>query len=388
MAIWTPHNVPQTKKLPVIIYLPGGGFTSDGVDIEAQKPQSWVSRTQSHIVVTINYRLGIFGFPNAAGLKSQNVGLLDQRKAVEWVHENIEAFGGDPEAITLWGQSAGSISTDYHNYAYWDNPIVKGSFSQSGTALLGIGTPDPHHTNFTSAAKNLGCDFPNDPKAELQCFQNVPATQIVNFIGGSSDYSFTPVVDNTTVFSDYPARAAAGKIANIPSIFSDTANNDATLVTWPKDNVTVGPYQPAVTAGNLEDWICLSANTSIFRHAANRITYRYQYAGRWPNSEPYSWLGAYHSADNPLIFGTYWLNTTNATQGFTEAEVRTSEAMQDAVLAFMKDPIKGPPAIGWLPYTYGSNVLRFGAGGVPVQNVSGYEIDGPCFGNGTYNSFP
>lgn len=62
--------------------------------------------------------------------------------------------------------------------------------------------------------------------------------------------------------------------------------------------------------------------------------------------------------------------------------------MQDHILAFMKDPVESRPAIGWHLYHYGGNVLRFGAEGVPIKNASGYAIDGPCFGNGTYNLFP
>ena len=83
-------------------------MVTGGVNIPVQLPSEWVYRSQGHIVVTINYRVNIMGFPNAAGLKTQNVGLRDQRAAVEWVQDNIAPFGGDPTAITLWGQSAGS----------------------------------------------------------------------------------------------------------------------------------------------------------------------------------------------------------------------------------------------------------------------------------------
>ncbi|KAJ6016990.1 carboxylesterase [Penicillium sp. IBT 35674x] len=391
LAIWTPYNVSATAKLPVIFFMTGGGFETGGIDIAGQIPASWVHRTQEHIVVTINYRVNIFGFPNAAGLNNPNPAILDQRMALEWVHENIAAFGGDPEAITMWGQSAGSQSTDYHNYAFWDNPIVQGSFSQSGTALKALASEDYSHSNFTFVAKHLGCDFPHNPTAELECMQQVPMTMIENFVGqydGEPSLSFGPIADDLYIFSDYPARAAEGKISPRPAIFSDAANNDATLDTWPSANVTVGPYQPTVNEGTLEDWVCPTANTSILRANANVTTYRYQYAGNWSNEDPYAWLGAYHSSDLMMNFGTYFYNVTNATTGPSAREIETSRVMQDHILAFMKDPVKGPPAIGWMPYTYGSNVLRFGAQGVPVQNVSGYEIDGPCFGNGTYNPFP
>lgn len=94
----------------------GGGFIIGGIDIPWQMPTSWVERSKSHIIVTINYRVNIFGFPNARGLKDgeQNLGILDERAALEWVRDNIAAFGGDPTRITQWGRSAGALSADIH----------------------------------------------------------------------------------------------------------------------------------------------------------------------------------------------------------------------------------------------------------------------------------
>ncbi|KAH6724201.1 Alpha/Beta hydrolase protein [Leptodontidium sp. MPI-SDFR-AT-0119] len=391
LAIWTPYNVTLDAKLPVAFFMTGGGFSTGGIDIDGQIPAPWVNRTHGHIVVTINYRVNIFGFPNAAALGVPNIALLDQRLALEWVYANIASFGGDPDSILLWGQSAGSQSVDYHNYAFWDNPIARGSFSQSGTALKALPSKDYTHSNFTYVAKSLGCDFPADPDAELECMQQVPMTEIENFLGnykGTSRLSFGPIADEVYLFSNYAARAAAGKISPVPAIFSDTANNDASLKPWPLANVTEGPYQPIITAGTLSGWVCPTANTSMLRAAANLTTYRYQYAGNWTNQNPTRWLGAYHAGDLVMNFGTYNLSITNDTSGPSQAEIETSQAIQDYVFAFMKDSINGPPSLGWLPYTYGGNVLRCGAGGVPVQNASGYDIDGPCYGNGTYDPFP
>ncbi|KAJ5618937.1 carboxylesterase [Penicillium lagena] len=391
LAIWTPYDAPANAKLPVAFFMTGGGFQSNGVDVPGQIPAPWVNRSQEHIVVTINYRLNIFGFPNARALDSPNLAILDQRLALEWVHENIAAFGGDPESIMMWGQSAGAMSTDIHNYAFWENPIVHGSFSQSGTALAPVFSSDFSHSSFTTVAKNLGCDFPDNPTAELECMQQVPVDLIENFIGqydGPASLSFEPIPDEKVVFSDYPARAAAGKISPRPAIFSDAANEYASLYTWPSSNASAGPFQPFVDAETLGAFICPNAKTSILRKNANVTTYRYQFAGVWPNQNPYSWLGAYHSSDLMMNFGTYFYDRTNSTTGPTALEIKTSEAMQDHILAFMKDPEDGPPAIGWNPYTYGGSVLRFGANGVPVQNASGYAIDGPCYGEGTYDPFP
>ncbi len=81
-------------------------------------------------IVSFNYRTNIFGFPNAPQLdeqgKSQNLGLLDIDAAVQWVHDNIAGFGGDPNRITLFGQSAGSTAIDAYGYAHPNDTIVKG----------------------------------------------------------------------------------------------------------------------------------------------------------------------------------------------------------------------------------------------------------------------
>lgn len=391
LAIWTPLNVSANANLPVAFFMTGGGFSTGGIQIPGQIPAPWVNRTQAHIVVTINYRVNIFGFPNSAGSnETPNVGILDQRMALEWVATNIASFGGDPSRIMMWGQSAGSQSADYHNYAFWENPISHASFSQSGTALKGLSSSDAAQTNFSSVALALGCEFPSDKIAELACMQQVPMQMIVDYLNsGHAKLSFGPIADEVLIFSDYPARAKAGKISSSPAIFSDASNNDASLTSWPVTNVAAGPNETSILKSTLAGWVCPTANSSILRHDAGRITYRYQYAGNFSNETPYSWLAACHSSDLTMNFGTYFLHTTNATDPTpTPLEVSTSEAMQDFILAFMSDPVNGPPAKGWLPYTYGSNVLRFGADGIAVQNVTGYEIDGPCFENGTYNPLP
>jgi carboxylesterase type B len=81
-------------------------------------------------LVSFNYRTNIFGQPNAPQLvnasQSQNFGLLDQRAAIEWVHANIAQFGGDPERITIFGQSAGGTAVDAYSFAYPNDTIVKG----------------------------------------------------------------------------------------------------------------------------------------------------------------------------------------------------------------------------------------------------------------------
>ncbi|KAJ5211372.1 hypothetical protein N7472_001511 [Penicillium cf. griseofulvum] len=127
MNIWAPSvKHPDHKELHAVMmfihgrcYDPGGSSVAyyDGTDL-----------VQNHdvIVVTFNHRLNVFGFPNSPDIdpSKQNLGLLDQRLAIVWVHQNIARFGGDQNRILLLGQSAGAASADIYSYAYPDDPLV------------------------------------------------------------------------------------------------------------------------------------------------------------------------------------------------------------------------------------------------------------------------
>lgn len=219
-SVWAPTN--GKSGLPVLIYVYGGGFHTGGQDVPYQIPAQWVNRTRNHIVVSFNYRLNIFGFPNAAGLESQNLGLLDQRAFVQWCEKNIAAFGGDPSRMVLWGQSAGSISVDMYNFAYPDDPVVGGFIMDSGTAESGLTSADTPHSNFTFVAENVGCGgLGEDPAKELDCMRGVDAIKIKDFVasyaesGSSPSLSFYPVPDETVVFSNYTQRALQDQQAQI-----------------------------------------------------------------------------------------------------------------------------------------------------------------------------
>jgi carboxylesterase type B len=189
LAVWTPAWATKESKLPVVVYLTGGGDVTGGINIPTQLPANWVHRTQYHIVVTTNYRVNIFGYPNARALgDNANFALQDQRMAVEWVQENIVSFGGDPGQITLWGQSAGAGATDMYLFAWYQDPIIRASVSSSGVALGRANNADTSGSNFTFVAKAMGCDF-CDAQLELDCMRRVPMTRIENFVGQYQDNS-------------------------------------------------------------------------------------------------------------------------------------------------------------------------------------------------------
>ncbi|KAI1101600.1 alpha/beta-hydrolase [Jackrogersella minutella] len=392
LAIWTPINATSQEKLPVGLFMPGGSFRGGGLDAPYHIPAGWVNRSQKHIMVTMNYRVNIFGFPNSAGSEDQNLGILDQRLALEWVYANIEVFGGDPTRITLWGHSAGGVSADVLNFAYHDGPLAAGFFLMSGAAMRTFAQGDNAlQTNFTYVARELGCDFPDDPQAEFECMQEVPVNLITNFVGHYGDKSkkprllFRPTVDDKVIFKNYTERADQGLISKVPALISDTSNEQSSLITYPIDNLLGGPNTTDVDKGTLDDFICPAYNSSNVRDFNNLTTYRYQYAGNYTNLTPFPWMGAYHGADLPMIFGCY-----NLTGGATESQKQVAEAMQDYVLAFLTDPENGIRDLDWIPSKAAlkGDMVRFGGGDTIVQNITSSDVDIACTGKGLYNSHP
>jgi len=406
LAVWAPQvkTAPQPKAgLPVLFFMTGGGFGIGGIDIPWQMPPSWVERSQSHIVVTINYRLTIFGFPYARGLSNgqQNLGILDQRAALEWVRDNIAAFGGDPSRITQMGRSAGAVSTDIHAYAFHEDPIAQAHYMQSGTIFgASILPKDSTFSNFTFVARNFGCENPDGDKdgaAQLECMRRVSFKDIINFIGQYGDRGETPalrfalVPDDRIVFTNYRERAEAGNIARLPVMFSIAAN-EASAGFW-QPNITTSPDQSIITALDVKSFVCPAFNSTVYRNrmGSDVPVFRFQHAGTFPNLNYYPWLGAYHASDIPIFFGTYHLldHVANTTQ----FEIDVSRSMQDHVLAFLKDPYNGPQkTMGWKPMIAsdpnGGDLIRFGAYGVVSQHVDGVEVDGVCQGLGEYDPFP
>ena len=121
-----------------------------------------------------SYRVNVFGFPGLPGI-DQNLGLLDQRMAIEWVRNNIRAFGGDPTRITLFGESVGGTSIDYYSFAYKDDPIVSGLIAESGTSIsFSNPAPSDNVAMFNTITSALNC--PNatitDSSASLGCMRS------------------------------------------------------------------------------------------------------------------------------------------------------------------------------------------------------------------------
>lgn len=179
LNVWTPAKTGK-EKLPVLVYFYGGGYIA-GDGSEPRYDGESMSR-RGIVAITVNYRLGVFGFFSYPGLTKEsphhasgNYGLLDQAAALKWVQQNIAAFGGDPKKITIAGESAGSFSVSALMASPLSKNIIAGAIGESGS-LLGLSP-----TTTLQNAEKAGADFANKiDKKSLADLRAMPADELLN----------------------------------------------------------------------------------------------------------------------------------------------------------------------------------------------------------------
>jgi para-nitrobenzyl esterase len=335
LNVWAPSN-PSSRKLAVMVWIYGGGFvagsTSEGRQDGARLAQ------QDVIVVSMNYRLGVFGFlvhPELAKESGHgsagNYGLMDQLLALHWVHDNIAAFGGDPGNVTIFGESAGSFSVS----AQMASPLTKGlinkaigesgaAFSRSGLSFDSLATREEKDIKLVK--DKLGVST----LAELRA---VPAQKLLDTFGksGPDGFAFGPNIDGYFLPDSVPAIFASGKQNDVPL-----------LAGWNRDegSYELGPEKPTAEsmkamaerdfgdkaaeflklyrtdtpehalrstddyAGDkfiaLSTWVWIEAQSKTGKH----VIYRYRFDMAPPSSGPNGQNhDAYHSAEIEYVFG-------------------------------------------------------------------------------------
>lgn len=336
LNVWVPAK-PASAKLPVMVWIYGGGFAA-GSTSEARQDGANLAQ-QGVIVVSMNYRLGVFGFfvhpelakesgHNAAG----NYGLLDQTAALRWVHDNIAAFGGDPGNVTIFGESAGSFSVS----AQMASPLAKGLFQkaigESGGAFYSGGLSfEPRSVREEKDAKVVSTKLGVSTLAELRA---VPAQKLLDAFAPpqSPGFDFGPDVDGYFLPEPVPAIFAAGKQNDVPLLagwnhdegsydvaFSPqkpTAESMKTnaqkdfgdkaaefLKLYPSDTDAQTFRSAQDFAGDkfiaFSTWAWLDAQSKT----GKQPIYRFRFDLGPPSDPKGPQLGAYHSAEIEYVFG-------------------------------------------------------------------------------------
>lgn len=179
----------------------------------------------------------VFGFPNTTQipLEKRNVGLYDNRRALEWVQDNIEQFGGDKDKVTIWGWSAGASAVDKLITTYPKNPPFRGAIMDEGQSTYGPPIPStPGPTPWEVLSKELGCDTKPDI---LKCVKAADAKKITEIINRIPQI-FAPISDEVTSLSKPAQARREGRIAKVPTIIGANAD-EGSIISQPFTNSTL-----------------------------------------------------------------------------------------------------------------------------------------------------
>jgi carboxylesterase type B len=237
ISVSRPQGTKSDAKLPVLFWIFGGGFeigSPQPYNASVLIPQA-VAQDKPFIFVAVNYRLGGFGFLGGKEVLadgSSNLGLLDQRMGLEWVADNIAAFGGDADAVTIWGESAGSISV-FNQLAMYDGnnlykgrPLFRAAIMNSGSVVPLDGVDgDKAQSVFDTVVEAAGCSTVADEE-KLSCLRGLDyqtyfnaTNSVPGFLSYSSlSLSYQPRPDGKTITASADVLAKEGKYAAVPAI--------------------------------------------------------------------------------------------------------------------------------------------------------------------------
>jgi len=376
LNIWTP--APGVRhRLPVLIWVPGGGFVSGSGSAAVYNGASLAA--QGIVVVTINYRVGLFGFFVTPALAREaardheppgNYGLQDMIAALQWVHRNIAAFGGDPDDITLGGQSAGAMSV--HDLIV--SPLATGLFRR---AIAQSGLPDTEPAPSLAEAAKAGEAFARTKgAASLAALRALTPQELTGGPEPRQGPLLLPIVDGVLLPAPPETLLIPGAFADVPLLAGIDADESSAFSTplvaslgqaaWKADlDETFGALAPRFAglypsandserAGSLRQLhrdLGLAALYSFSRswdaHARSPV-YGYLFDHLEPGPEASRW-GIFHSSELSYVFGTL-----GAARGrhFTAADFALSKRLMRYWLDFVKtgDPngagLPSWPALG------------------------------------------
>ncbi|KAG4031892.1 hypothetical protein MFRU_008g02460 [Monilinia fructicola] len=376
--IQRPSNITKNSKLPVLFWIYGGAFqigSTQSFDA-TQILQTSISKSQPIIYVAVNYRLGGFGFLAGSEIfedGSSNLGLLDQRLGLQWVADNIAAFGGDPNKITIWGQSAGSISVFDQmalyggQYHYKGKPLFRGAIMDSGAITPAASVDAPRAqavydqvvlaSGCANSTNSLSCLRSVDYDTYLAATLSLPSISSYNSIaiaylprpdyrGGVLPFSpeilaqkglFAPVPfivgdqeDEGTFFSQVQSNIST--TADLETYFHTILFPDATpsqistlISSYPDDPNFGSPFETGAANNIYPQYKRLAALIGDLTFTLSRRLFLSHARAVHPRTSSYSYLasygygtpvlGTYHGSDIAIAYGK--------TLGFPQESIQT-----------------------------------------------------------------
>jgi carboxylesterase type B len=311
----------------------------------------------------LKLRTNIFGFPGDPDIMTgqRNVGLLDQRLALQWVQDNIAQFGGDPERVTIFGESAGGESVK-QLLALPPRPLqFRAAIMESQAAFI----PGVPAISFLKTVNEFGCASAD---SSIDCLRKVPAEQLRDYITENNVF-FPPEDDGLTYTSDVRPSIRNKEFADVPVLIGTNADEgrvfaaafglanasstvgDVIDLLFP-DNPIVGNavaalYRPVFTdvyhfaSAVITSLIFTCPTSSLSKYATQHglQVWRYYFSFDSPTLAVFPDAGAFHTAEIPFVFGSFSA-PENVTP--TDEESQLSRYMQTTWANFAKGPSAGP----------------------------------------------
>jgi para-nitrobenzyl esterase len=294
--VWTPAKT-GNERLAAMVWIHGGSFKSGSGSAPIYDGRKLAAR--GIIVVTLNYRLGVFGFlahpqltAESAQRVSGNYGIMDIIAALKWLQRNIAAFGGDPRRMTIAGQSAGAFAADFLESSPAARGLFHGVIAESGSAGRDI------HWRSLSEAEDRGKRYLQAlALPSIDALRQLPATRLYasdNSGEAAPDRNFPPIADGVTMPSEGDARSAAN-LSDIATLTGFNADEHGSL------------HAPMSVAARLS--LSKRARATLVDWGRRRATlshtplYLYLYDHVEPGPESARW-GAFHGSEIPYVFDT------------------------------------------------------------------------------------
>ncbi|KAI3328477.1 putative lipase [Ustulina deusta] len=279
LIIGRPKGTTKDSRLPVMVWIYGGSFFTGQNREASTSPDGIVIQSVANglpvIVVAINYRLGVFGFAQSAALEaegSENAGLRDQRLALEWVRDHIDQFGGNPDKVTIFGQSSGGLSVGMQIMAYGgskpvpfqqgicesqnNEPGITGNFTIDAMQLMvdtvGCNTSSLH------SAETVNCLRDFDMETLLDASLETYVADVSHNIGDI----WLPVVDGDFLPAAPSQLIKEGRFANVTTMIGWcdddlTAFTDDSISTYEQAHDFIQEYIPTMTSANVDKLLSL-----------------------------------------------------------------------------------------------------------------------------------
>ncbi|KAH7934412.1 acetylcholinesterase [Rhipicephalus sanguineus] len=407
LNVWVPENASNAdSSRPVLVWIHGGGF-SYGSANQALYSAVVLTALTDVLVVSINYRLGILGFLNAYSPEAPgNVGLLDQVMALKWVKRNIEFFGGDPQRVTIFGQSAGSMSVHAHIMSPMSQGLFKRAVLMSGV-MYGIDMWDTVQESVAKGdrvASMAGClngrNISSDPEGVIDCLRSKSAEELV--VAAAESVSpkmipFFPTYHDAFIPRDPMVAIKRGFFSPVEVMAGVTLDEAALLLRSPAAPDLVAEDLVSLSSTELTDSLQARLsriwkqdtpdvlrmytedapqgdNNALRRQyvdfTSDRVfncplrffaekhrdrggkVFAYLFAQKSPMHSLPDWMGPPHSSDLSFLFGEWYAAEPTSRDG------RMSEVFMRMVAAFSDNGVPTLPGNQeWTPYTRNSPVM-------------------------------